>query len=130
MIPNIPNIPKIPNIPTIVPKIESLQDSENNNDSEPHVDLKQKREQELLNVILKKADQSESQPPDSHSALKKAICTGVKLTQANLNQEQKKITLNDKNLLSASLSLALEKRRIDMGHDSDKEEESDSDWSD
>jgi hypothetical protein len=127
-VPNIPlpNIPKIPNIsmPVIQPPVVS--DTDTTKDSDTTINSK---ERDLLNIVLKKAQpQVEEEPLDSHSQIKKAIEKGVQLTKATAN-ETKKITLNDKNILSMTLSYALEQRRKDMGGDK-KEEDSDSDWSD
>ena len=58
--------------------------------------------------------------------MKKAIEKGVQLTKAAVT-ENKKITLNDKNILSQTLSMALMQRRKDMGTD-EKDEDNDSDW--
>lgn len=121
-IPNIPNIPKIPNI--VIPSTPGITTVDSNDEGKDAETLKK---ESLLKVVLKKAEVIEEPALDSRSQMKLAIEKGVKLTKA-APQEQKKITLNDKNLLSMTLSLALEQRRKDMG-DTKKEEDEDSDWS-
>ncbi len=57
--------------------------------------------------------------------MKRAIEKGVNLTKAAV-QENKKITMDDKNIISQALNMALQQRMKDVVNE-DKEDE-DSDW--
>lgn len=126
-IPNIPNIPKIPEIKQI-PNIENLEIKNIEKEQTENKLLSREDELNALKSVLKKAESTTDDPTDTHSLMKKAICRGVILAHAP-TKEKTKITLNDRNCISATLSMALEQRRKDMGKDK-IEEASDSDWSD